>query len=98
MDADGSNKRQLTTHPETDLNPKWTPDGSHVYFGTRRNGSWDIAMAPVEGGEVRVVYQTSMDVGDQQLSPDGAWFYFTGAPTDNVIVTVNVEHLLQAGN
>lgn len=98
MNADGSNKRQLTTNPGTDLNPKWTPDGSHVYFGTRRNGSWDIAMAPVDGGEVRVVYQSPMNVGDQQLSPDGAWFYFTGAPTDNVIVTVNVEHLLQAGN
>jgi hypothetical protein len=30
----------------------------------------------------------------QLLSPDGAWFYFEGVPTDNVIVTVKVGHLL----
>jgi len=98
MNTDGSNKRQLTTHPDDDLNPRWTPDGSHVYFSTRRNGTWDIAMVPVDGGDVRVVHQTPMNVFGQTLSPDGSMFYFGAVPTDNQIVTVDVEHLLQAGD
>lgn len=51
-------------------------------------------MVPVGGGDVRVVYQTPMNVGDQQLSADGSMFSFTATPTNNQIVTVNVDHLL----
>jgi len=95
MDADGSNKRQLTTHPQTDMVPRWTPDGAHLYFATRRNGSWDIGMVPVAGGDVQVVHQTPMNVVGHQISPDVSMLYFSAAPTDNQLVTVDVGHLLR---
>ncbi len=39
-----------------------------------------------------------MNVFGQRLSPDGSMFYFAAQPTDNQLVTVNVEHLLQAAD
>src|SRR4051812_2556309 len=32
VNADGSNTRQLTTAPESDTEPQWSPDGKSIYF------------------------------------------------------------------
>src|SRR6478752_7076353 len=36
---DGSSVRRLTTNPENDTDPVWSPDGKHVYFVSGRTGA-----------------------------------------------------------
>lgn len=55
-------------------------------------------MVSVDGGDVRTVHETPMNVGGGRLSPDSSMFYFQTTPTDNVRVTVNVEQLLQSND
>jgi dipeptidyl aminopeptidase/acylaminoacyl peptidase len=68
---DGSGLRQLTTHPASEFNARWAPDGSAVYFLASRSGSvqvWRIGMA---GGEAIQVTDLPLGVGSMAISPDG---------------------------
>jgi TolB protein len=38
MNADGSNPRRLTTHPDSDTSPTWSPSGTQIAFVTDRLG------------------------------------------------------------
>ena len=70
--VDGSGLRRLTTHPASEFNARWAPDGSAVYFLSSRSGSsqvWRIAMA---GGEAQQATDLPLDVGSLALSPDGS--------------------------
>ncbi len=49
--ADGGVPRKLTTHSADDVAPRWSRDGTHVYFGSNRSGAWQIWMIPATGGE-----------------------------------------------
>ncbi len=69
--VDGSTVRRLTTHPDGDTSPAWTPDGKTLYFLSSRGGSsqvWRIAPA---GGEAEQVTRLPVDVGGFRLFPDG---------------------------
>ncbi len=95
MNADGSNVRQLTDHPQANQAPRWSVDGSEVIFATRRNGSWDLAAVSVDGGDVRMVAETPLGVGGRKdLTPDGSTVVFVGIPVGNQLVSVNVAPLL----
>ncbi len=70
--VDGSGLRRLTTHPASEFNPRWAPDGLAVYFLSTRSGNsqvWRIAMA---GGEAKQATDLPLDVGSLSLSPDGS--------------------------
>jgi len=70
--VDGSGLRRLTTHPASEFNARWAPDGSAVFFLSTRSGSsqvWRIAMA---GGEAQQATHLPLDVGSMALSPDGS--------------------------
>ena len=92
--ADGSNVRQLTHHPQSDQAPRWSPDGSELIFGTRRNGSWDLAAVSVEGDDVRMVAETPLGVGAGNPTPDGSTVVFVATPVGNQLVSVNIASLL----
>jgi Tol biopolymer transport system component len=44
MDADGSNRKQLTDQPAplSSDNPAWSPDGREIIFDTNRGGGSDV--------------------------------------------------------
>jgi dipeptidyl aminopeptidase/acylaminoacyl peptidase len=69
--ADGSSVTRLTTHPDNDSDPQWSPDGRWIYFLSSRSGSsqvWRIALA---GGEAEPVTKLPLDVDGYKLFPDG---------------------------
>ena len=37
--TDGSTTRRLTSHPDNDTSPAWSPDGAWVYFQSTRGGA-----------------------------------------------------------
>src|SRR5258706_16461259 len=40
--TDGSSLVHLTTSPESDTDPAWTPDGKWIYFMSTRSGSGQV--------------------------------------------------------
>jgi dipeptidyl aminopeptidase/acylaminoacyl peptidase len=68
---DGSVTRRLTTHPDNDSGPAWSPDGRYVYFTSTRSGSSQVWRLDVTGGEAEQITKLPTDVGGFKLFPDG---------------------------
>jgi Tol biopolymer transport system component len=89
MDADGSNRRQLTELSESlPTAPYWTPGGEYIVVkrhvkNTRSLGGGEIWLYHVRGGSgVKLVDKLSFtsDQNEPSVSPDGRYVYydFTG--------------------
>lgn len=76
INSDGSNARQLTTAPEPDTDPVWSPDGKAVFFLSPRGGSSQVWRLSLEGGEPTQVTKSPIDVDAFTLSRDGAQLAF----------------------
>jgi Tol biopolymer transport system component len=82
MNADGTNKRQITKLGAASFAPFFTPDGKRIIFCTNffasdpRNRNFDLAMINVDGtGLERVTYNETFD-GFPMFSPDGKKLVF----------------------
>lgn len=86
MNADGSNKRQVTNLASGSFAPYFTPDGKRIIFCTnyfdpqrgQRRGqpNFDLALINVDGtGLERVTFNETFD-GFPMFSPDGKKFVF----------------------
>jgi Tol biopolymer transport system component len=51
MDVDGSNQTRLTTHPEQDVSPAWSPDATKILFFSFRTGNWEIFLMNSDGSD-----------------------------------------------
>ncbi|MBU8898919.1 S9 family peptidase [Corallococcus sp. H22C18031201] len=71
VNLDGSGLRQLTSHPDSDDQPVWSPDGKSLFFLSSRGGSSQVWRLPVDGGEPLPVTKLPLDVGAFALSRDG---------------------------
>jgi dipeptidyl aminopeptidase/acylaminoacyl peptidase len=80
VNTDGSGLRQLTTNPASDQNPRWDPDGRHLWFLSTRSGSSQVWKLPLEGGEAVQVTDLPLDVDAMVVAPDGK----------NLILAINV--------
>ena len=49
MDADGSNIRRLTTHPDNDCGLTWSPNGTNFAFTSERDGNREIYVMDADG-------------------------------------------------
>ena len=52
-DADGSNEIRLTTHPASDWNPVWSPDGAKIAFASYRDANWEVYTVRVDGTDLQ---------------------------------------------
>jgi imidazolonepropionase-like amidohydrolase/Tol biopolymer transport system component len=88
MNADGSDKRQITKEDFRLLNqPSWSPDGQYIaakkHFTTQRSlGTGEVWLYHVSGGGgVQVVErandQLQKELGEPIFAPDGKAIYFT---------------------
>jgi len=82
MNADGSNKRQVTKLNAASFAPFFTPDGKKIIFCTNyfatdeRKRNFDLAMINIDGtGLERITYNESFD-GFPMFSPDGKKLVF----------------------
>ncbi len=69
--VDGSGVRRLTTHPDNDTDPQWSPDGAFVYFVSTRGGSAQVWRVAPSGGEAEQVSKLPTDINGFRLFPDG---------------------------
>lgn len=81
VSRDGGAASQLTSGPEEDSNPSFSPDGTRIAFSRAAGGDADIFVAPVAGGTpTRLTFHPSDEVV-RGWSPDGADILFTAART-----------------
>jgi Tol biopolymer transport system component len=70
VDVDGSRLARLTTAPEYDIDPKWSPDGLRIAFLSNRTGSYQIYVMNADGSNV--VQRTFSGFAETPAwSPDG---------------------------
>ncbi|NNE45693.1 MAG: serine/threonine-protein kinase [Rhodothermales bacterium] len=76
---------QLTTDPENEWAPRWSPDESEIVFYSDRSGNRDIFVLSVESGFIRRVTDRPTEELQPDWSPDGReiWYYSveSGVPT-----------------
>jgi imidazolonepropionase-like amidohydrolase/Tol biopolymer transport system component len=88
MNADGSNRKQLTKEDFRLLNqPSWSPDGRYIvakkHFTTTRSlGTGEVWLYHVDGGSgvqlvKRVNEKWQKELGEPTFAPDGKHIYFT---------------------
>lgn len=75
--TDGSMLKQMTTDPGADVNPRWSPDGSEIYFLSSRSGSMQVWRLPIDGGEARPVTTEPLNVGNLVVAPSGKHIAYT---------------------
>jgi len=76
MDYDGTNVRQLTTHPGADRNPSITADGTRVFFESDRTGTPQIWVINTDGTGERQLTFTSASETQPHVSRDGSMVAF----------------------
>lgn len=101
MDADGSNKRQVTHLGGANFAPYWHPSGKKILFSSNHldpdGREFDLFMINVDGtGLERLTYTEGFD-GFPVFSPDGRYLVFGsnrnngGTRDTNIFITEWVE-------
>ena len=93
VDADGSNRRQLTHNNDNGFpaffgGPAWSPDGTRLAFRTRdfEESDWDISVAFADGSGVEQITENDWHDTEPAWSPDGRIAYVTGTIGDGIWV------------
>ena len=74
MNADGSNRRNLTQHPALDGGVSWAPDGHRLAFTSSRSETFEIYVMDISSGKVEQLTDSAKHDGyasNPSWSPDG---------------------------
>jgi dipeptidyl aminopeptidase/acylaminoacyl peptidase len=72
LGASEAKPRRLTQHSANDTHPRWSVDGTSIYFLSPRAGSTQIWRLPLAGGEAVQITDYPLDVGTFKFAADGA--------------------------
>jgi len=72
LDSPKQKPRRLTQHSANDTHPRWSVDGSSVYFLSSRAGSMQVWRLPLTGGEAVQITDYPLEVSTFKFSPDGS--------------------------
>jgi Tol biopolymer transport system component len=68
---------RFTTDAAMDAHPTWSPDGSKIFFGTTRKGTWDIYQKASSGASNdEPLLVSSLAKAPWDVSPDGRFLLF----------------------
>ena len=98
MDADGSQRRQLTKVPGSGFafwNPQWSPDGTRLLYLGGDDGAHEVWTINADASDERNVSRSPEDEGWPSWSPDGAKIAFVrilrDSPRRGSFVVVNPD-------
>lgn len=78
MNADGTNKRQLTFEDATDFYPSLSPDGQRIVFSSRRDGNFEVYGMDIKGDNlVKLTNDLGGNLYAPEISPKGNRIIFT---------------------
>jgi Tol biopolymer transport system component len=90
MDADGSDQQQLTSGPNLDLGPRWSPVEDRIAFFSDRNGGSAVYTMRSDGTQIAQMTPDALNAGAPDWSPDGNRLSFS----DNFCATCASESVL----
>ena len=70
-DIAASSLRQFTAAAKSDTHPRWSPDGRTLGFLSDREGSNQVYLIPLDGGEARPLTEGKTGIDSFAWSPDG---------------------------
>jgi Tol biopolymer transport system component len=82
--ADGTDRQQLTSGPEQDQTPVWSPDGTHIAFRRTDANGTSVAVMDATGGALKLLYTAETPTNRDCFlhapawSPDSTWLVFPG--------------------
>src|SRR4029077_2672766 len=96
VESIGGIARPVSMHEAHDTAPAFSPDGKWIAFSSKRFGSYDVFVSPVEGGRPRRLTFDSSDDIVNGWSPDGKNILFsstrsTAFPPSYELFSVPVE-------
>jgi Tol biopolymer transport system component len=94
MNADGSERTQLTTSPEMDFDPVWSPDGTRIAFRSHRNGDEEVYVMNADGSKQTNLTNNPASDYSPAWSPNGTHIAFASNrlnPAGNDIWIIEVD-------
>jgi dipeptidyl aminopeptidase/acylaminoacyl peptidase len=70
-DLPASTLRQFTASVKSDTRPRWSPDSRTIAFLSDREGTKQIYLIPLGGGEARPLTESKTGIDSFEWSPDG---------------------------
>jgi tol-pal system beta propeller repeat protein TolB len=77
INADGTERKQLTNFQATAYYPSLSPDGQRVYFASRQTGTFEIYSIDINGNGLEQLTNGIGSLSAPELSPDGGRIIFT---------------------
>jgi tol-pal system beta propeller repeat protein TolB len=77
MNADGTERKQLTDFDATAFYPSISPDGQTIYFSSKQSSGFEIYSMNINGGGVKRLTKNIGSLYAPELSPDGERILFT---------------------
>jgi dipeptidyl aminopeptidase/acylaminoacyl peptidase len=71
LDASPVRPRRLTQHSASDTHPRWSVDGTSIYFLSARAGSMQVWRLPMSGGEAVQITDYPLDISAFRISSGG---------------------------
>lgn len=71
VNADGSNKRRLTSESANTHEPDWSPNGKYIAYASKRDGDFEIYAINVDGTNKRQLTSNNVEDNHPSWSPDG---------------------------
>jgi Tol biopolymer transport system component len=86
MNADGSNRQQLTPDSSNDVKPAVSVDGKYVYFVSDRSGESKVWRMNIDGTSPKMVLDEPGATEDPIVGPDGNTLYFLWTTKDKRVI------------
>ncbi|MBC7878929.1 MAG: PD40 domain-containing protein [Anaerolineales bacterium] len=77
MNADGSDRKQITEMEATAFYASISPDGQKIYFSSRRSTGFEIHSVNLNGNGLQRLTKNIGSLYAPELSPNGDWVVFT---------------------
>ena len=77
INADGTNRKQLTEFEATAFYASMSPDGQTIYLSSRLKAGFEIFSININGHELKRLTRNIGSLYAPELSPNGKWIVFT---------------------
>jgi Tol biopolymer transport system component len=91
MNADGTDRVDLTRNSADDTDPRWSADGSRIVFASNRSGNYQIYTMKADGSGVTRVTHDSNDDRRPTWTADGHILFQNGTFPNRAIFRINAD-------